>query len=124
MSAETTVRKYYAAVRNGDPLGPYFADHPAAVKFGISEQLRGFEEITEALAEQTRTTEEWRVESTDLTVTEQESHAWFADFVDMAWTDTGTGERFSFESRWSGTLETQDGDWQFVSMHVSAPWEL
>ncbi len=124
MSAETTVREYYEAVRNGAPLGPYFADHPAAVKFGISEQLRGPEKITDALAEQTRTTDEWRVESTDLTVAERDGYAWFTDTVDMAWTDLDTGERFSFDSRWSGTLETEGGDWQFVSMHVSAPREL
>ncbi len=124
MSAETTVREYYEAVRNGDPLGPYFADHLATVKFGISEQLRGSEEITEALAEQTRTTEEWRIESTDLSVTERGDCAWFADLVDMAWTDTGTGERFSFDSRWSGMIDAGDGDWKFVSMHVSAPREL
>lgn len=124
MSAETTVRAYYEAVRNGAPLGPYFADHSTTVKFGISERLRGSEAITEGLAEQTRTTDEWRVESTALSVTEREGYAWFADAVDMAWTDIATGERFSFDSRWSGTLERQDGDWKFVSMHVSAPREL
>lgn len=123
MSAETTVREYYAALRGGEPLSPYFAELSTAVKFGIGERLRGHDEIAAALDRQTQRTDEWRVDSTDLSVTQREGYAWFADVVGLAWTDTGTGERFSFDSRWSGTLEARDGNWQFVSMHVSAPRE-
>ncbi|MFC7115338.1 nuclear transport factor 2 family protein [Natronoarchaeum sp. GCM10025703] len=124
MTAETTVREYYEALRRGDPLAPFFAREASTVKFGIEERLRGYDDIAAALERQTETTDEWRVDSTDLSVTEREGYAWFADVVGMAWTDTGTGERFTFDSRWSGTLEERGEDWQFVSMHVSAPREL
>jgi len=124
MTAETIVREYYEALRRGDPLAPFFAREGSAVKFGIEERPQGYDDIAAALERQTETTDEWRVDSTDLSVTERDGYAWFADVVGMAWTDTGTGERFTFDSRWSGTLEEHGGDWQFVSMHVSAPREL
>ena len=128
MDAQATVRAYYDALRGGDALAPFFAREPTVVKFGIGERLRGFGAIESGLAEQTETTHEWVVDSRRLDVTERDEHAWFADEVSMAWTDHPTGERYGFESRWSGTLERRpdaagppDTPWRFVGMHVSAP---
>jgi hypothetical protein len=122
-TAEATVREYYAALRAGEPLAPYFASEESLVKVGISERLTGHEEVAAGLREQTRNTEDWTARSRSLRVTERDSHAWFSDQVRMAWTDTRTGDRHAFDSRWSGTLERRDG-WRFVGMHVSAPQEL
>ncbi|GAA0242766.1 AtzH-like domain-containing protein [Haladaptatus pallidirubidus] len=122
-NAETVVEDYYEALRQGDQLSVYFAPDDSLVKFGISEQLTGYEEVAEGLREQTCHSKEWRITSHDLRVTERDDYAWFSDTVDMAWTDTTTGIRRSFSSRWSGTLENQDG-WKFVAMHVSAPHTL
>lgn len=119
MNAEETVRSYYDALRNGEPIHTYFADEGSLVKFGISERLAGYKEVSEGLREQTRRTEDWRVESKDLRVTERERHAWFSDTVRMAWSDTEKGKDYDFDSRWSGTLEKRDGEWLFVGMHVS-----
>ncbi|HMB50560.1 MAG TPA: nuclear transport factor 2 family protein [Natronoarchaeum rubrum] len=123
MTAEETVREYYEALRRGDPLVPYFSEG-ATVKFGVEESLFGADEIAAALREQTRTTDDWHVESTGLDVTEREEFAWFGDEVDLAWTDTETGQRWTFDTRWSATLERENGDWSFVAMHVSAPRRL
>jgi len=123
MTAEETVREYYEALERGDPLVPYFSED-ATVKFGVGESLFGADEIAAALREQTRTTEDWEVSSTGLDVTEREGFAWFGDEVDLAWTDTETGQRWTFDTRWSATLERQDGEWTFVAMHVSAPRRL
>ncbi len=124
MTAEQTVREYYAALRGGDPLAPFFSEGQSTEKIGISEVASGYEAVADALARQTETTDEWRVESTDLSVTERDGYAWFRDSVEMAWTNTETGQRWRFDARWSGTLERCDGDWQFVGMHVSAPREI
>ncbi len=119
MNAEATIEAYYDALRNGDPLYPFFPSD-AMVKFGISERLTGYEEIEAGLREQTEATDEWVVESRRLEVTEHEGFAWFADDVRMAW----NGEkRHEHETRWSGTLRHEE-DWKFVSMHVSVPSEL
>lgn len=126
--AETTVREYYEALREGEPLVPFFAADESLVKFGISERLVGYEAVAEGLREQTRESEDWTVTSSDLRVTERDRHAWFSDDVHMAWTDTDTdtetGTRREFDTRWSGTLEKRDGEWLFVGMHVSAPQQL
>jgi len=119
MKAEKTVRSYYDSLRNGEPLHTYFADGESLVKFGISERLVGYEEVSEGLRDQTRRTEDWVVESNGLRVTERERHAWFSDTVRMAWRDAEKGKSYDFDSRWSGTLEKSDGEWLFVSMHVS-----
>lgn len=124
MNAWETVREYYEALRRGEPLVPYFAESPDLVKFGVSETLAGYDAVAEGLREQTRTTGDWRVESTALAVTERDRHAWFADEVELAWTDATTGERYAFDTRWSGTLERRDDDWLFVGLHVSAPHSL
>jgi hypothetical protein len=131
MNAEETIRAYHDALRDGDPLGPFFADDESIVKFGIGERLSGHAEIRAGLADQTATTEAWRVDSTRLVVTERDEHAWFSDDVTLAWTDTETGSRWTFESRWSGTLERRpdaprsneapETPWRFVGLHVSAP---
>jgi hypothetical protein len=132
--AAERVRAYYDALRAGDPLAPFFAPVEGSVKFGLSERLVGHEAIAEGLREQTETTTDWSVESRDLRVTERDRHAWFADLVGLAWTDTESGTRHEFDTRWSGTLERErrgpgesadsPGDWRFVGMHVSTPGEI
>lgn len=123
MSASETVRDYYAALRAGEPLHPFFAEREDLVKVGITERLEGYEAVAAGLREQTATTSEWTVDSRDLQVAERGGTAWFSDAVGMAW--TADGDRLEYDSRWSGTLvrdgEDDDGDWQFVGMHVSAP---
>ena len=130
-SAEEIVRDYYDALREGDSLAPYFLNDDSTVKFGISESLFGGDDIAVALTEQTESTADWTVQSHSLVVDERDGFATFADEVTMAWTDTASGDRHRFDSRWSGSLVTQksDGgssgsDWQFAVMHVSAPHEL
>jgi hypothetical protein len=124
-TATARLRAYYAALRNGEPLSPFFAEDASIVKYGITEKLCGYEEIEAGLREQTASTEDWSVESHDLRVTASGEHAWFADDVRMAWTDTRRDRAFDFETRWSGTLERRAPDdqaaqWVFVGMHVSA----
>lgn len=121
MDAEETVRAYYDALRRGEPLASFFAETDGIVKFGISERLTGFEEISESLREQTRTTADWTVESNALCVHQRDEYAWFSDDVFMAWTDGRI--RYEFDTRWSGTLERHD-EWRFVGLHVSTAREL
>ncbi|MFC7154242.1 nuclear transport factor 2 family protein [Halomarina halobia] len=122
MDAETTVREYYAALRNGDPLAPFFLDAPSVVKFGLSERLAGYDEIAAGLREQTRTTTDWVVGSSNLAVERRDDAGWFSDDVFLAWTDVDRGVRFEFDTRWSGTL-VRDGGWRFAGMHVSTARE-
>jgi len=122
MDAETTIRAYYDALRDGKPLAPFFAENDDLVKVGVSERLVGYDAVAAGLREQTRTTEDWTVRSRDLRVAERDRHAWFADDVRMVWTGAD-GTRHDFDSRWSGTLEDRDG-WLFAGMHVSAPHDL
>jgi hypothetical protein len=126
MTAEDTVRDYYEALRRGEPLYPYVAERDNAWKGAISTTYRGYDAIAEALREQTRTTDEWTVESTALQVADGDGFATFADDVELAWTDTTTGTRHGFDTRWSGTLVPvgDDPEWQFVQLHVSAPHTL
>ena len=124
MRAEETVTDYYAALRRGEPLHPYFAERDDVVKFGISERLTGFDEIAHGLGEQTRTTEDWSVESTALRVVERDEFARFSDDVSLSWSDVETDERHAFVTRWSGSLERRNDGWLFTGMHVSAPHEL
>lgn len=129
-SAEAVVRDYYDALRAGDPLVTFFLEDESTVKFGISESLFGGQAVATALEEQTETTDDWTIESRNLLVDEREGFATYADEVGMAWTDTESGERYRFDSRWSATLVPQSdddssaSDWQFATMHVSAPHEL
>ncbi|PSP97612.1 hypothetical protein BRC89_10735 [Halobacteriales archaeon QS_4_70_19] len=139
-SAAAAVRAYYDTLRNGEPLYPYFAAAPTTVKFGVGERLTGYESVAAGLREQTRTTDDWRVDSERLVVEERDCHAWFSDDVFMAWTDTEKRVRYEFDTRWSGTLERADqtpsgseaaGDdpsdgeptWLFTGMHVSTSTE-
>ena len=128
MNGSETIEAYYAALRAGEPLGPFFADDAdrSVVKFGISEQLVGTDAIRAGLREQTETTTDWTVESHALRVTEREGHAWFSDDVELCWTSVADDIRHAYDTRWSGTLEATDGDrpWQFVGMHVSTADEL
>ena len=106
MNPTETVEEYYEALRRGEPLSPYFAEREDVVKFGVSERLAGSREVAEGLREQSRTTENWRVESQRLQTVTRESVAWFTDDVVLAWTD-GEGTRQSFDTRWSGVLERE-----------------
>jgi ketosteroid isomerase-like protein len=108
MNPTETVEEYYKALRRGEPLSPYFVEREDVVKFGVSERLEGYEEVAEGLREQTRTTEDWQVESQQLQVLTRESVAWFTDDVALAWTDR-EGTRQSFDTRWSGVLERDAG---------------
>jgi hypothetical protein len=119
MDAEARIREYYRALEAGDPLGPFFADGDEVVKFGISERLVGGDEIGRGLREQTERTDDWEVDSRALRVTDRGCHAWFTDSVSLSWRDVEERSRHSFETRWSGTLESRDGDGVFVGMHVS-----
>jgi len=119
MTARERILAYYDALRSGDPLYPFFAESPSVVKFGITERLTGYEEIETGLREQTRTTADWTVESSALSVSERADHAWFSDDVFMSWVDANEGRERAFDSRWSGTLARRDGEWLFVGMHVS-----
>lgn len=135
MSARETVLDYYEALGRGEPLYPYFVERDDVVKVAISERLVGYDAVAEALREQTRTTEDWTVESTDLVVTERGGVAWFDDAVRMEWTLARRGERVGHDARWSGVLErravdgsgdgaatdgeNRDAEWLFAAMHVS-----
>ena len=122
-ASRTTVRDYYEALRRGEPLYPYFSEQPTTWKAAISTDYEGYDAVAEALREQTRTTEEWTVESKDLSVTEWDGHALFHDAVRMAWTNAETGQRRGFDSRWSGALDSvdeADQEWQFGSSRWSA----
>jgi hypothetical protein len=125
MSVRDTVLDYYEALRRGEPLYPYFAERPDLVKVGVFSRLVGADAVSEGLREQTRTTDDWTVDSHDLSVTERADHGWFTDRVDLAWTDVANDATYAFETRWSGVLtprgEGADREWLFVDMHVSAP---
>lgn len=121
---EGTLRAYYEALRQGEPLGPFFADREGVVKVGIGERLVGHNAVVAGLREQSRSTTDWVVESQDRRVQRRGPVAWFADRGRLAWTDTDSDTRHSFETRWSGTLERDGEDWRFVGMHVSAPHDL
>ncbi|NHN48659.1 DUF3225 domain-containing protein [Halostella sp. JP-L12] len=121
MTAADTVREYYESLRRGEPLYTYFAEDAQTTKFGIAESLVGYDDVAEGLREQSRTTEEWTVDTRRLSVTERDDFAWFSDEVDLAWTDATTGQRRAYATRWSGALERRDGEWLFVELHVSAP---
>lgn len=132
MSVEETVEDYYESVRRGEPLYPYFLESPTTVKIGIGERLIGYDEVAEGLREQTRTTDDWTIESHALRTSEPgdddiRDASWdsdntgrFDDVVRMQWRDTSSNQWRDFETRWTGTLVLVDSAWQFVSMHVSA----
>ncbi|WP_058993866.1 nuclear transport factor 2 family protein [Haloarcula sp. CBA1127] len=128
MNATGTIEAYYAALRAGEPLGPFFAADTdrSVVKFGISEQLNGADAIRDGLQKQTETTGDWTVDSHALQVTEREDYAWFSDDVELCWTDAEGTVRHEYDTRWSGTLEAtgRDRPWQFVGMHVSTADDL
>ncbi|ESP89065.1 nuclear transport factor 2 family protein [Candidatus Halobonum tyrrellensis] len=128
MTPEETVRAYYDALRAGDPLAPFFVESPNVVKFGVDERLTGYAEVARGLREQTRTTEDWTVESRDLRTVRRgaadladATHAAYSDDVRMAWYDTEAFRDREYETRWSGTLTRTDDDreWAFLGLHVS-----
>lgn len=120
MSADARIEEYYESLRRGDPLAPFFLESPATVKVGIGERLLGHESVAAGLREQSRTTEDWTVESADLRVETDGDAAWFADAVRMGWDDAPDDRRLQFETRWTGTLVRRDDEWFFATMHVSA----
>jgi len=126
MDARATIQDYYDSLRHGAPLDTFFGgDRPEddpIVKFGISERLVGSDSVQAGLRDQTASTTDWTVESRALRVTQRDGVAWFSDDVALAWSE-GDGD-YAFDTRWSGTLELRDGDWEFVGMHVSVPTEL
>ena len=120
--AAETIAAYYEALEASEPLSPFFAESLSTVKIGLSEQLVGYPDVADGLAEQTATTADWRVKNADPSVTERESFAWFHDRLTLAWTDTTLDTDYEFDTRWTGTLEANpDSTWQFVSLHVSSP---
>ncbi len=125
MDAEATIQAYYEALRCGDPLSPYFAQDDAVVKIGLTEQLRGFDDVQHGLQAQTDTTEAWTVNSTRLRTTERDRYAWFFDIVELSWSNIELDDTIAASTRWSGTLcrgpdQTELGTpWRFVEMHVS-----
>lgn len=121
--ADDTVTAYYDALRNGETLSSFFAEAPDIIKIGLSERLVGYADVADGLSEQTATTDNWSVESNDLSVSVDGNIAWFSDQVSMAWTDTQIDTDYSFETRWTGTLKRRERSeaWQFVMLHVSAP---
>ncbi len=123
--AEETITAYYAALRNGESLSSFFAEAPGSIKIGLSERLVGYADVAAGLSEQTATTDDWTVESNELSVSVDGNLAWFSDQVSMAWTDTQTDTSYEFDTRWTGTLKRRENaeEWQFVSLHVSAPTE-
>ncbi|QZP37906.1 nuclear transport factor 2 family protein [Halobaculum magnesiiphilum] len=124
MTPEETVRAYYDALRAGEALAPFFVESPATVKVGISERLVGYAEIAKGLREQSRTTEDWTVESHDLDIVERDAAAAVSDAVSLSWYDAEAFAERSFETRWSGTLVPTDDGWAFAGLHVSAPTDL
>jgi len=119
MDAEARIEEYYGALEAGDPLGPFFADDDAVVKFGISERLVGGDAVRQGLRGQTDRTDDWAVNSRALRVIDRGCHAWFSDDVRLSWRDVEAGVQHEFKTRWSGTLEARGGDGVFVGMHVS-----
>lgn len=121
--AEATITAYYDALREGDALSSFFAESLAIVKISLSDRHVGYPDVADELSEQTATTDDWSVESHDLSVTTRDDYGWFHDDVTLAWTDTTLDTDYEFETRWTGTLEANEADdtWQFVSLHVSAP---
>ena len=126
MDARATIHDYYDSLRHGAPLDTFFVDDrpedDPIVKVGISERLVGAESVKTGLRDQTASTSDWSVDSRALRVTQRDSVAWFSDDVALAWDERG--ERYEFDTRWSGTLEQRDGDWSFVGMHVSVAAEV
>ena len=126
MNAADTIREYYETLRRGEPLSHYFAEHSDVVKFGVGERLIGYDAVAEGLREQTRTTDDWTVESQALRVTERDDYAYFSDSVFLSWTDREADHEYAFPTRWSGTMERRavgdgEAEWLFVGMHVSTP---
>ncbi len=122
-----TVRDYYAALRAGEPLTPFFLGDETTTKVGVSEHLVGHETVAAGLEEQTETTTDWAVDSHTLQAGRRGDTGWFSDRVEMGWTGA---QRHEYETRWTGALVRQPGsptdghEWSFVTMHVSASHDL
>lgn len=124
MAFEQRIREYYAALRAGEPLGRFFTDDESVVKYGISDRLAGGSAIEDGLSEQTERTTDWVADSQNLVVYNGGEYAAFSDEVRLEWTDTVEGERYEFDTRWSGTLERRPDRPVFVGMHVSTAREF
>lgn len=121
MSVDATIRDYYESLRRGEPLYPYFRESPATVKVGVGERLVGYDAVAEGLREQSRTTDDWTVESRALLTEADGDHGRFADAVRLEWRDVEADRRRGYDTRWTGALVRRDGEWLFTAMHVSAP---
>lgn len=127
MTPEETIRAYYDALRNGEPLGSFFVESPDVVTFGIGKRFVGYADIVDGIQEQTVRTRDWTVESDALSVVDRGDHVAFSDDVRLEWYDTADYEDHSYDTRWSGTLTrtseaTEDGEeaeWKFLGLHVS-----
>lgn len=120
MTVEQTLESYYDSLRDGAPLEPYFSREIHPVKFGISEELDGYEDIAKGLRAQTRTTTDWEITSHNLQTDSKEGIGWFSDLVAMQWRNIEEDRMIRWNTRWSGTLLEEDSGWTFVRMHVSA----
>jgi hypothetical protein len=116
-AVETTVREYYDALVRGEPLYPYFDESTTTVKLGVGETRLGYDDVAEALREQSRLTDGWDLDSRRLTVDRTGDVGFFTDLVRMVWTAEGT--EHVYDTRWTGALRQRDEEWVFVSMHVS-----
>ncbi|WP_435147042.1 AtzH-like domain-containing protein [Halobaculum sp. P14] len=119
MTPAEAVRAYYDALRAGEALAPFFLESPTVVKVGVTERLVGYAEIARGLREQTRTTDDWVVESRDLRTVDRDGFAAFSDDVRLEWYDTESFEEHAHDTRWSGTLADTDDGWRVAGMHVS-----
>ncbi len=120
MSLNARIRDYYHALETGAPLAPFFAETVEPVKFGITDHLVGLETIAESLRSQTETTADWSVTSYELRTGHAREVGWFSDEVAMGWRRLSDDGEIEWDTRWSGTLIREDGEWRFVRMHVSA----
>ncbi|MFB6283570.1 MAG: nuclear transport factor 2 family protein [Halobacteria archaeon] len=125
-SPKEFVESYYETLRDGEPLEPYFRDVETTVKFGISEELYGYDETSEGLRRQTDSTRDWKAVSRDLRIFENDGYARFTDEVTLGWYHVEREDRSEFDTRWSGVMvRGSDGNgWVFTQMHVSAPHQL
>lgn len=121
--AESTITAYYDALEAGEPLSSFFLESVSTIKVSLSETFVSYPDVANELSEQTATTDDWQVDSHELTVEERDEFAWFYDEVTLAWTDIQLDAEYEFETRWTGTLEPSGESWQFVSLHVSTPTE-
>ena len=75
--AAEMITAYYEALEASEPLSPFFAESLSTVKVGLSEQLVGYPDVADALAEQTATTVVLRIADNGPGVPDSEKEAVF-----------------------------------------------